>query len=268
MIFYSNYCQVRFRCLIGVYFLLAAGACDNFAHAQKLLIHGGGAMSPECDRAFLAAAGKNARLVVIPTASAKPKSAAKIKETWQRIGFSNVSVLHTTDRKIANTRKFVKPLKLATAVWISGGNQNRLNQAYVDTLVERTLIERCKKGMVIGGSSAGAAIQSKIMIAGGRDEPEVSQGFDLLPDTIIDQHFLARSRINRLMHAVKKHPDKLGIGIDEGVSLLVDGKRATVSGKNSYVVCVQWVDGHFDVRSHPPGARFKLPNSSKSTTTD
>jgi cyanophycinase len=57
------------------------------------------------------------------------------------------------------------------------------------------------------------------MIAGGSDEANLQTGFDLLPGTIIDQHFLARKRQVRLIGAVTKHPLRVGLGIDEGTAL-------------------------------------------------
>ena len=248
--------------IVGWLFAVFVVSCGSTVSAQNLLIHGGGSMSTSCDKAFVELAGKDAMLVVIPTASASPKTETKIKSVWREVGFQNVEVFHTTDRDKANDPEFVKPLKKATAIWISGGSQNRLASAYSGTQVEKTIIEQSRNGVVIGGSSAGAAIMSKVMIAGGREDPRLSTGFDLLPGTIIDQHFLARSRINRLASAVKSNPERLGIGIDERTSLIVKDGKATVSG-NGYVMTIRIVNEQLDFRSYESGESFELPSGDK-----
>jgi len=68
---------------------------------------------------------------------------------------------------------------------------------------------------VIGGTSAGAAIMTRVMIQSGRTEANEGQGFDLLADAVVDQHFLKRKRMDRLVKLLEKHPGLLGFGIDE-----------------------------------------------------
>jgi len=106
-------------------------------------------------------------------------------------------VLHTRSRDKANTTEFVAPLRHATAVWFEGGQQSRLAAAYVGTEVERELYAMSDRGGVIGGTSAGAAIMSRVMVEGGNPEPRMGTGLDLLPGTIVDQHFLVRGHPHR-----------------------------------------------------------------------
>src|SRR5688572_27930205 len=93
-----------------------------------------------------------------------------------------------------NEESFVTLIMQATGVGCGGGDQSKIADAYVGTTFERELAALLGRGGVIGGTSAGAAIQAKKMIAGGRDEPRMATGFDLIPGAIIDQHFLARNR--------------------------------------------------------------------------
>ncbi|MEM7455904.1 MAG: cyanophycinase [Planctomycetota bacterium] len=226
----------------------------------KLFIHGGGGVSDECDAEFLRlAGGTDATLVVIPTATSDENlpSLERTKEIWANTGITDIQLFHTRSREQANDEQFVKVLSEADAIWISGGSQQRLADAYADTLVEKALLDAVHRGAVVGGSSAGAAIQSKVMIARGRDQPEISNGLDLLPNSILDQHFLRRSRINRLIEAIKLHPDRTGIGIDERTSLCVEDGKATVVG-SSYVVTVRIVDGELDIRSFSAGDELDL----------
>src|SRR5947208_2852142 len=130
-----------------------------------LVIVGGGKIPDTArDEFFRRAGGKErAKIVVIPTASA---SADDEKETdgflkqWKDLEPGSVTLLHTRDRKKADDAEFVKPLTEATAVWLSGGDQSRLIEAYRDTLVARELANLFKRGGTIGGTSAGAAVLS------------------------------------------------------------------------------------------------------------
>lgn len=222
-----------------------AGVSMSFALDSpqgSLVIMGGGEQTDDIiDRFVELAGGAEARLVVIPTASSDDgllkNGAAVIAERWRARGIKNTSMLHTRDPEEANKKEFSAPLREATAVWISGGAQTRLASAYVGTMVETELRAILKRGGVIGGTSAGAAIQSGVMIENGNPVPNIGRGLSLLPNVIIDQHFLARSRGNRLIDAVRSHPNLVGLGIDEATALVVQGDRAKVIG-SSYVVVI------------------------------
>ncbi|MEL7500729.1 MAG: cyanophycinase [Planctomycetota bacterium] len=238
----------------------AQKAGDDQPIELNLLIHGGGSTPERISKTFFElAGGEDAKLVVIPTATSDRNvpTLEALKKTWSKRGFKNVEMLHTRDRAQANNDEFIKPLHQATAVWISGGAQSKLADAYSGTKTEAMLVSMAKKGVVIGGSSAGAAIQSKVMIQSGKEQPVIGQGFDLLPNAIIDQHFLKRSRLNRLIEAVRQHPERRGFGIDEGTSLVLNGDSARVIGL-SFVIVVRVVDGKLNVMSFAPGSRFSF----------
>jgi cyanophycinase len=184
------------------------------------------------------AGGEQAKLVVIPTASESADKADDIKftERWTKLEIETVSVLHTTDRKVADTDEFVKPLKEATAVWFVGGSQTRIADAYVGTKVEQELHALLKRGGAIGGTSAGAAIQSKLMIASGNPVPNLDVGFDFLPGAVIDQHFVKRNRKPRLVKTITENPEHVGFGIDEGTAMIVAGRRILVLGDSTVTI--------------------------------
>jgi cyanophycinase len=200
------------------------------------VIHGGGELTDAVRDKFLSLAGeKQARIIVIPTASnrADSQDAAvreRALEPWKSLGFAEVQLLHTRSKDKANEDDFVAPLRSATAVWIGGGDQSRIAEAYLGTAVERELAALLARGGVIGGTSAGAAILCKTMIAGGQSEPQMGTGFDFLPGAIIDQHFKARSRQERLRKALAGQPGHVGFGVDEGTALVVRGRRLQVFG--------------------------------------
>jgi cyanophycinase len=212
---------------------------DPAGVSGKLFIAGGGKLPDSVVAQFVGlAGGKDAKLVVIPTASetADKVVAAELAESWKKRGVEAVSVLHTADRKIADTDEFVEPLKDATAVWFVGGSQSRIADAYVGTKVEQALHALLKRGGAIGGTSAGAAIQSKLMIASGNPIPKIAIGFDFLPGAVIDQHFVKRERRPRLVKTITENPEHVGFGIDEGTAMIVVGRRIFVLGDSTVTI--------------------------------
>jgi cyanophycinase len=149
-----------------------------------------------------------------------------------------VSVLHTRDRKVADSEAFVAPLKQATGVWIPGGRQWRLADVYLNTSALRELFAVLERGGVIGGSSAGASIQPSYMVRGAPEGNTImmakghEEGFGLLQNAAVDQHLIARNRQNDLLEVIAAHPELLGIGLDEGTAILVRGDRAEVIGRS------------------------------------
>jgi len=224
----------------------------------KLVIAGGGSLPAAVYREFLRLAGDQPNLIVVPTASTRQSALAEVKKLWSSRGFESVQVLHTRDREEASKPEFVAPIRSANAIWFNGGSQQRIADAYVGTIVEKEVYALLKRGGVVGGSSAGAAIQSRVMIAGGRKDPELSVGLDLLSGTILDQHFLRRDRITRLMAAVKKHPDLIGLGIDEGTAVVVEQSKAKVVG-DSYVLRIEIEDNSPKVHAFNAGESIPLP---------
>jgi cyanophycinase len=206
-----------------------------------LVIVGGGGFPDDIrDRFLQLAGGKKGHLVVIPTASeleVRTKNYFSF-DYWKAQGLASVSLLHTLDPKEANDPSFVKPLKKATAVWLDGGDQALLAKAYHGTAVEKELRNLLANGGVIGGTSAGASIMSDIMIAGGERQVRVGQGFGLLPNVVIDQHFRNRQRQKRLLSVLAKNPRCLGLGIDEETAVVVKGNTFTVLGKDHVSVCL------------------------------
>lgn len=212
------------------------------AHAGSLVIVGGGGLPDSIrDRFLQLAGGKKGRLVVIPTASELADEARvnRIRSYWQAMGLGSVKMLHTLDHEQANDLSFIKPLTEATAVWMSGGDQSRLANAYRGTAVEKELRRLLAQGGVVGGTSAGAAVMSAIMITGGNQQARLGKGFGLLPDeVVIDQHFRNRKRQDRLLGVLASHPRCLGLGIDEQTAVVVSGHKFTVLGKGNVSICL------------------------------
>lgn len=230
-----------------------------------LMLCGGGPLPETLLQTFFEMGhAQKGSLVIIPSASSSADEGdyQPSLSQWQRFPWANVCVLHARDRKqVDNDVDFVKPLQEATAVWISGGDQRRLAERYLGTPVESELKSVVQRGGVIGGTSAGSAIASRVMISGGRQEPVIANGLDLLPGAIIDQHFSQRRRYERLASAVQQHPDRVGIGIDESTGLVVSEKQARVLGAGSVYVYASGARQQPEPLRFASGSAFTLPEA-------
>lgn len=204
-----------------------------------LVICGGGPVPDEArDRFIRLADGPKARLVIIPSGSDDDTIEADgraLLALWKARGPAETILLHTRSRETADDEQFAAPLRKASGVWFSGGKQTVLARTYVGTAVERELHALLKRGGVIGGTSAGAAIMSGPMIV--RGKLFESPGFGLLPGAIIDQHYLARDRQGRLLEALQMHPGLFGAGVDEGTALVVRGNQLEAIGASTVTIC-------------------------------
>lgn len=226
----------------------APAAIDPSGIAGTLVLGGGGGLPDAIYERFIALAGsEQAHIVLVPTASSRADTEEGRKrslERWQKdhpdISFS---VLHTRDRDEADSEAFCAPLRAATAVWFGGGSQQKIADAYVGTRFEREVHALLQRGGVVGGSSAGTAIQTRMMIASGKNPPRLSQGLDLLPMAIADQHFLKRERLPRLLQALEQRPGHFGVGIDEGTAVFVRGRDVRVLGKSEALFVLPKSDG-------------------------
>ena len=224
--------------LIGLLIFLVTAysgiAQENRGH---LMIIGGGKRPDYMMKKIIElAGGKDAKIVIIPNASSEPIETAEYqKGEFERLGAENVSFIYA-DREKADEDSVVGKLDSAKGIFFSGGDQRRLPRDLLSTRLLERIKEIYNNGGVISGTSAGAAVMSKIMITGDeinhpdaktafgtieKDNIKTSEGFGFVNDAIIDQHFIYRKRHNRLISLVLENPELLGIGIDESSSILV-----------------------------------------------
>src|SRR5579863_1566838 len=219
---------------------VASDRIDADGIKGSLVLCGGGKLPDVVRDKFIElAGGEKARLVIIPTASGDDtvtEDAKEVAAIWNARRPASVTILHTRAREQANDPDFVDPIKHATGVWITGGKQSQIAAAYSGTLVEKELHALIDRGGVVGGTSAGAACQSRVMIVRGKvhDTP----GLGLIPGAIVDQHFLARDRKTRLLEALALHPGLFGAGVDEGTALFVQGRILRCLGDSTVTICL------------------------------
>lgn len=219
---------------------LAVASVDG--SARKLVVVGGGKVSDAMRTQLLSLTpAANPRVLIVPQAARPadlPTRSRDNADAFRRLGVTNVVVLDLGDLVGA-----LKAIQDCDAIWMPGGLQSQLMRALDDAGVANAIRARVAAGVPIGGTSAGAAIMSEVMLAGSRrDEatgeavPTISRGLGFWPEVIVDQHFTQRKRFARLVAAVEKHPTCLGVGIDENTAVVVEGNRFRVMGEHTVTV--------------------------------
>lgn len=189
--------------------------------------------------------------VILPMSSAEPDSAILYTgRSFSKAGFNNVYGLQFKKGEYPNRAK-LDSIRNARLVYISGGDQSKFMAVVGGTEIEKAIHEAFAKGSMVAGTSAGAAVMSKVMITGNElkysdyhstfrnieaENIETATGLGMLTSAIIDQHFVYRSRHNRLISAVIEYPNLLSIGIDESTAILVKGSMAEVVGLSQVMV--------------------------------
>lgn len=187
--------------------------------------------------------GEAARIMVIPTASLLDETGPQYKELFESMGANSMCV-PVEKRDDCFEDETLRILQAATGIFITGGNQLRLSTILGGTPVARGIRKLNSQGIHVAGTSAGAAIVSEHMIAGGRSGSspresgvELAPGLGLTNRVIIDQHFNQRQRMGRLLAALSFNPFACGLGIDENTAGFIgpDGSMEVV-GKGTVTV--------------------------------
>ncbi|MBM4764301.1 cyanophycinase [Bacillus sp. B15-48] len=185
---------------------------------------------------------------ILPSASEIPDEVSKdYIKVFKKLGVTDVEVINVNDRDEADDPKVLETVTELGALFITGGDQNRLADIIRETKLHTLLIELWKSGLVIGGTSAGASIMGEEMIIYSemknneeeRLRIEMGKGFGFEKKLLIDQHFSQRARFGRLISAIAENRELVGIGIDENTAIIVKGDQFEVIGEHQVFV----VDG-------------------------
>jgi len=193
------------------------------------------------------AGGVGAKIVVIPTASSIPVEVGQnYIEAFTTLGCENVTVLDIRSKDDSEKQESIDLIKSANCIMFSGGNQSKITDKIGGTTIHDILIDRYKNesGFVIAGTSAGAMVMANHMIAGGsateafvKGAVTMYKGLGLIPELIIDTHFIRRGRFGRQSEAVAKHPSLIGIGLAEDTGMIIkNGNDCTVIGSGMTIV--------------------------------
>lgn len=219
---------------IIILFIVLGGQSYNQSRGKLLIV--GGAQTKEIEKKFVElAGGTDARIIIIPNAGSEPKRMSEIEQkSFNKLGAKADYILFT--RETADDEANLKKMDWANAVFFTGGDQSDLTRDMLDTKLLAKVFDIYYNGGTVGGTSAGAAVMSEVMITGNelvnpdsndafitieKNNIETKRGFGFLKNAIIDQHFLKRKRHNRTISALIEHPDLFGIAIDESTSIIV-----------------------------------------------
>ena len=218
----------------------------------SLVIVGGAMRDPSIRQRFIdLAGGPDAPIVVVPTAGggeAYDEWSSRL-QGWKRAGVTDIVVLHTKDRGVADSDAFIEPLTRARGVWFNGGRQWHLADSYLGTKTHEAFWDVLERGGVIGGSSAGATIQGEYLARGDTSGNTImmgdhTEGLGFLKGTAIDQHVIMRNRQFDLIEIIEQRPELLGIGLDENTAIVVRGDTFEVIGQGYVLIhdANAWVD--------------------------
>jgi cyanophycinase len=214
---------------------------------QLVIIGGAEDKDADCTvlREFVrCAGGTKAKIAVMTAATSLPGEVGEdYIRVFERLGVESVRVVDTDRRDDAEREENLRTVEEATGAFFTGGDQARIIEYIKGTKLDELLHKRNAEGMVIGGTSAGAAMMPDVMIIEGDSETnpradivEMGVGMAFLPGVVIDQHFAQRGRLGRLIAALVQQPAVLGFGIDEDTAIVVDGDEIKVIGRGSVTV--------------------------------
>ncbi|MBT1696712.1 Type 1 glutamine amidotransferase-like domain-containing protein [Fulvivirgaceae bacterium PWU4] len=226
------------------------GAVEN---SGTLIITSGGKTADSLFIKMLG--GPDASVIFIPTPASSLRSDSGViwnpdqeenrmefrRELMKRFKVNDVVVLHTRDRNVANSEAFVRPLRQAKAVWISGGNPGRFMAAYLGTLFAKELEAFLNRGGILAGESAGAIVQGSYTIRGNPDKPVLmakgsERGLGILKAVAINPHLSSAKRENELVTIIDTYPDLLGVGIDDDTGFIIQNGIGKVFGKGRVAI--------------------------------
>jgi cyanophycinase len=238
---------------------------QSISNKGKLFIIGGGHKPASLLKQMVREAGfkDTDYIMILPMSSGYPdKAIAEMRKSMSEIGIESCFGINFTNQLTTNDQK-LDSVRKAKLIFISGGDQSKFMKVVSNTPLESAIKYALNNGSMIAGTSAGAAVMSKIMITGNqlkdtvysatfksirKDNIITESGLGLLQNAIIDQHFLIRSRHNRLLTAILEYPKNIGIGIDESTALMVQGNECTIFGESQVLVYRR--GRHFKMKSN------------------
>lgn len=193
------------------------------------------------------AGGVDASIVIIPTASSIPVEVGQsYLDAFTTLGCKNLSVLDIRSKEDSEKEESIELIKAANCIMFSGGDQSKITDKIGGTTIHEILKERYfnEAGFVIAGTSAGAMAMANEMIAGGsateaflKGAVTMYKGLGLIPELIVDTHFIRRGRFGRQSEAVAKFPNLTGIGLAEDTGMIIkNGNDCTVIGSGMTII--------------------------------
>lgn len=176
------------------------------------------------------AGGNDSKIVVITTASSIPQEVGEMYlDAFKILECENITILDIRTREDAESPEVIGLVSTCDCVMFSGGDQSKITAAIGDTKLHELLANRYRnENFVIAGTSAGAMAMANEMIAGGSATDSLfkgavllRKGLGLLPEFIVDTHFVKRGRFGRMAEAVATFPKLMGIGLAEDTGVII-----------------------------------------------
>jgi len=172
--------------------------------------------------------GRDADIVVIPTASQMAATGLRYETIFAELGAGRVTSLDFDTRRDTSESNRLQRIEQASGIFFTGGNQLRISTMLGGTPVAKLIRTLNAQGVHVGGTSAGASILSEHMIAFGKEgssptagSVRLAPGLGLTNRFVIDQHFRERDRLGRLLAALAYNPFAVGIGLDENTAAFI-----------------------------------------------
>jgi cyanophycinase len=214
---------------------------------QLIIIGGAEDKKEDCEilREFVRrAGGTKAKIVIMTAATELPREVGEnYIRVFERLGAEDARIVDTETRDDASSSTALEAVSKATGIFFTGGDQARITSVLKDTELDTAIHKRFAEGAVIAGTSAGAAVMPDKMIVEGDSQTnprmeiiDMGPGLGFLPGVVIDQHFLQRGRLGRLISALIQEPADLGFGIDENTAMVVSDRQVEIIGEGSVTI--------------------------------
>ncbi len=260
-----------FKKIIIIFTILLALNVVIFSQQHLIMIGGGDRPTDILTKISELSGGEKGKLLIITWASGVPlESFVAFKSDIEKV--SKIKLENAPLRPLTEQTKsqFIQQLKESSGVFFTGGDQNRIMEVLQDETLFKALHDKYKKGTLFAGTSAGTAIMSEKMITGEGDftvidagKVKVKKGLGLMTEAIVDQHFIRRSRQNRLMGLIWENPNLIGIGIDEDTAFYIKDNRIGEVLGNSKVMILDAKKSPMKVLLLKKGDSFDLKKRKK-----
>ena len=204
--------------------------------------------------------GVDSNIIIIPTASSYQNEIdSEYRTTFERIGCKNIETLFISSKDQVDSVINLDLLKKSNIIMFSGGDQSRISECFLGTKFLNDLKNKFNsEHFVVAGTSAGAMCMSENMITGGKEKVKCGLGLSLIPELIIDSHFIERDRLSRLVEAVSIYPNRIGVGLAEDTAIIIKNGKFRVIGSGNVTVfdSSNIENSEFNVLS--PGDKFNM----------
>jgi len=182
--------------------------------------------------------GIDSNIIIIPTASSfQDEINSEYRTTFEKIGCKNIKTLFISSKDQVDSPDNLNLLKNSNVIMFSGGDQSRISECFLGTEFLNSLKNKFNsEHFVVAGTSAGAMCMVENMITGGTEKVECGLGLSLIPQLIIDTHFIERDRLPRLIEAVSIYPNRIGVGISENTAIIIKNGKFRVIGYGSVTI--------------------------------